>query len=145
MPVKSPPKERPLIEMFLSAYEYGTWKGATLDWVEERLERAVEVVATRADGTTLALEHTLIQPFVGEKFDSERFMRAFGLIEKNPALVIPERNLDVIIPVGAISNGYLWEDVGKDLLSWLIANHTGAPEGYSAHAVTVGISKPLTL
>jgi hypothetical protein len=145
MPVKSPPKERPLIEMFLSAYEYGTWTDATLDWVEEKQDGAVEVVATRADGTTLALEHTLIQPFVGEKFDSERFMRAFGRIEKNPTLVIPERNLDVIIPVGAIPNGYVWEDVGKDLLSWLIANHRGAPEGYSAHDVTVGTSKPLTL
>jgi len=145
MPVKSPPKERPLIEMFLSAYEYDTWKDAGLDWVGERQDGAVEVVATRADGATLALEHTLIQPFVGEKFDSERFMRAFGLIEKNPALIIPERNLDVIIPVGAIPNGYVWEEIGKDLLSWLIANHAAAPEGYSAHAVTVGISKPLTL
>src|ERR1035438_6586240 len=56
---------------------------------------------TRADGNSLALEHTLIQPFVGEKFDSEVFMKAFGRIEKNPALVLPERKLDVIIPVHA--------------------------------------------
>ena len=140
MPVKSPPRERPLIEMLLSAYENDAWKNAALDWVEEKQDGAVEVVATRADGTTLALEHTLIQPFVGEKFDSERFMKAFARIEKNPALVVPERNLDVIIPVGAISKGYIWEEVGQDLLAWLMANHAAAPEGYSSHAVTVGIS-----
>lgn len=145
MPVKSPPKERSLIEMFLSAYEYGMWKDASLDWVEEKQDAAVEVVATKVDGTTLALEHTLIQPFVDEKFDSERFVRAFGCIHKNPALVIPERELDVIIPVGAIPNGYLWKEVGNNLLSWLIANHTVAPEGYSVHAVRVGSSKRLTL
>jgi hypothetical protein len=126
--------------MFFSAYENDTWKNAALDWVEEKQDGAVEVVATRADGTTLALEHTLIQPFVGEKFDSERFMKAFARIEKNPALVLAERSLDVIIPVGAIPKGYIWEDVGEELLAWLMANHAAAPEGYSAHAVTVGIS-----
>jgi hypothetical protein len=140
MPVKSPPRERPLIEMFLSAYENDAWKNAALDWVEEKQDGAVEVVATRAGGTTLALEHTLIQPFVGEKFDSERFIKAFARIEKNPALVVPERSLNVIIPVGAIPKGCNWEDVGEELLACLTANHAAAPEGYSAHAVTVGMS-----
>ena len=128
MPVKSQPKERPIIEMLLSAYENDTWKGSSFDWVEEKQDGAVEVVATRADGKTLALEHTLIQPFVGEKFDSEAFIKAFGRIEKNPALVLPERNLDVIIPVYAIPKGYNWDEVGKDLLAWLVANHAGVPK-----------------
>ena len=100
---------------------------------------AVEVIATRTDGTSLALEHTLIQPFVGEKFDSETFMKAFGRIEKNPALVLPERILDVIIPVHAIPKGYNWDEVGKDLVTWLIANHAGArKEGESHYTVPVG-------
>ncbi len=99
MPVKTEPKERPIIRMLLSACEDGAWKDASLDWVEEKQDGAVEVIATRPDGATLALEHTLIQPFVGEKFDSEVFMKAFGRIEKNPSLVISERALDVIIPV----------------------------------------------
>jgi hypothetical protein len=36
----------------------------------------------------------LIQPFVGEKFDSEAFMKAFGRIEKNPMM-----NLTRTIPI----------------------------------------------
>jgi hypothetical protein len=125
MPVKSQPKERPIIEMLLSAYENGAWVGASLDWVEERQDGAVEVVATNASGNSLALEHTLIQPFVGEKFDSEVFNSAFGHIERNPTLALSGRHLDVIIPVHAIPKGYNWDEIGKDLMDWLVANHPG--------------------
>src|ERR1700691_820244 len=123
MPVKSARKERPLIELFLSSYENDDWKSCALDWLEDKQDGAVEVRATKLDGTTLALEHTLIQPFVGEKFDSEIFMKAFDRIEKNAALVQPGRNLDVIIPVNAIPKGYNWDEVGDDLLAWLVVNH----------------------
>jgi hypothetical protein len=140
VPVKSPPRERPLIEMFLSAYDSDSWKDASRDWVEERQDSAVEVVVTKPDGTRLALEHTIVQPFVGEKFDSEKFMKAFGRIEKSPDLTLPERNLDVIIPVGALPVGYDWEQIGEELLTWLNANHASAPEGHSKYTVPVGLS-----
>ncbi len=141
MPVKSPPKERPIIELFLSAYENDTWKTASLDWVEEKQDGAVEVIATRIDSTTLALEHTLIQPFVGEKFDSEKFIKAFSRIERNPDLILPERHLNLFIPVHAIPKGYDWEEVGEDLLAWLKQNHLGMlKEGDIDHVVPVGHS-----
>ncbi len=127
--------------MLLSAYENGAWKTASLDWVEEKQDGAVEVIATKADGTKLALEHTLIQPFVGEKFDSEAFIKAFGRIEKNPIFDLPERHLDVIIPVHAIPKGYRWDEVGDDLLNWLLAYHARAPkEGESEYTIPVGRS-----
>lgn len=139
VPVQSTPKERSLIEMFLSAYENDTWKTASLDWVEETEDAAVEVVATRADGVTLALEHTLIQPFVDEKFDSEKFKRAFGRIDKNPALLLPGRVLYVGIPVHAVPKGYDWGEVGEGLFSWLVANHTSAPKnGITTYTIPVG-------
>ncbi len=141
VPVKSQPKERPIIEMLLAAYENDAWNGASFDWVEEREDGAVEVIATKADGIRLALEHTLIQPFVGEKFDSEAFTKAFGRIEKNPTLVMSERLLDVIIPVHAIPKGYNWDEVGLDLLAWLIVKHAGAAkDGESEYIVPVGRS-----
>jgi hypothetical protein len=84
--------ERPLIKMFLSGYEQGAWKDAVLNWIEETEENAVEVIATRADGKTLAIEHTLIELFKGEKYDSTIFTEAFeSRIEKNPELIIPGR------------------------------------------------------
>ena len=148
MPVKSARKERPLIELFLSTYENDGWKSCSLDWPEDKQDGAVEVLATKSDGTTLALEHTLIQPFVREKSDSERFLRAFSRIENNPELVVPERDLDVVIPVGALPVGYPWDVIGRDVLSWLIANHAALPEGRSEHIISVGNSSkngPLAL
>jgi hypothetical protein len=89
--------------MFLASYEQGAWKDAGLNWVEEAEENAVEVIATRAYGKTLALEHTLIELFVGEKYDSTIFTEAFEpRIEKNPEFIIPGRALTVMIPVGAL-------------------------------------------
>jgi hypothetical protein len=121
--------------MFLSAYENDSWKLSSRDWVEERQDGAVEVIATRADGTELAIEHTLVQPFVGEKFDSDVFMKAFGRIEKNTALVLPGRHLDVSIPVHAIPKGYDWNGAGEELLRWLAVNHSSEPmDGKSEHA-----------
>jgi hypothetical protein len=63
--------------MLLAGYEQGAWKDASLNWVEETEENTVEVIATCADGKTLALEHTLIELFVGEKYDSTIFTGAF--------------------------------------------------------------------
>ncbi|MCI0718095.1 MAG: hypothetical protein L0338_03820 [Acidobacteria bacterium] len=146
--MKSVRKERPLIELFLSAYENDGWKNCAIDWLEDKQDGAVEVIAKKPDGTTLALEHTLIQPFVGEKSDSERFLRAFSRIEKNPALTVPARSLDVVIPVGALPVGCPWGVVGDEVLSWLIANHATLPEGRSEHRISVGESSkngPLAL
>src|SRR5258708_20389560 len=125
--------------MLLSAYENDAWKTASLDWVEEKQDGAVGVIATKADGVTLILEHTLIQPFVGEKFDSEILIKGCGRIEKNVGLVIPERALRVDIPVNAIPPGYNWDEVGEDLLNWLVANHSSAPKEGEAATYTVPV------
>lgn len=143
MPVRSP-KERPLLEMLLSEYENGAWRNAAPDWVEERMDGAVEVIATRSDGQTLAIEHTIVQPFVGEKSDSNAFMQAFGCIEKNPDLLVVERSMTVVIPVGAIPKGYNWKEAGADLLAWLKANHTTVPmQGEASFTVPVAPSSKL--
>jgi hypothetical protein len=124
--------------MFLACYENCSWKDAMTDWVEEKQDGAVEVIATRADGVTLAIEHTIVQPFVGEKRDSVEFMEAFGRIHKNPVLALPERLLTVIVQVGAIPKGYDRDAVGAELLAWLSANHGIAPlEGHLEQTVTV--------
>jgi hypothetical protein len=45
-----------------------TWADADKDWVDRRKDGGVEMLARRSsDGKTLAIEHTLIQPFVSDK------------------------------------------------------------------------------
>lgn len=88
MPAKSG-KERPLLQRFLSVYDRDTWADAHCDWVDEREDGAVELVATRkSDGTTLAIEHTVIQPYPREKEDFARFNRAVMHDASDPSLVV---------------------------------------------------------
>ena len=49
MPVRAEPKERPIIRMLLLACDNGAWQNAHLDWVEEKEDGAVEVIATRGN------------------------------------------------------------------------------------------------
>ena len=71
--------ERSLIRMFLSGYEESEWKDAALNWIEETEENAVEVIAAKADGSPLALEHTLVELFADEKYGSTIFREAKAL------------------------------------------------------------------
>jgi hypothetical protein len=136
--------ERPLIEMFLFGYEQGAWKDSKRNWVEETEENAVEVIATRDDGKTLALEHTLIELFVGEKYDSTILSEAFEpRIEKNPEFIISGRALNVMIPVGALVGVKDRDGAGEALLAWMRANHASIPPGESEQTIMIGGSLPL--
>jgi hypothetical protein len=136
--------ERPLIQMLLASYEQGAWKDASLNWVEETEENTVEVIATCADGKTLALEHTLIELFVGEKYDSTIFTGAFeARIEKNPEFIISGRALNVMIPVGALVGVKDRDAAGQALLAWMRANHASIPAGESEQTIMIGGSVSL--
>ena len=54
--------------------------------------------------------------------------------------MVPERNLVIFIPIRAVTTGYSWDEIGNELLLWLLANHAGFPEGYSKHIISIGIS-----
>ena len=76
MPTKSR-REDTFIERFLSAYENGSWADAKICWLDKKIDGAVEALATRrSDGKTLAIEHTIIEPFVSDKEDFAFFKKA---------------------------------------------------------------------
>src|SRR5438552_15619191 len=71
MPTR-PSREDDFIGPFLSAYEDGNWADseATKPDAIDRINPAVDKLATRkSDGRTLAIEHTIIEPFIGDKED----------------------------------------------------------------------------
>lgn len=80
---------------------------------ENRQTPAVEAVAADGNGDTLAIEHTLIQPFEGERTDSDRFMKVFGALEGCRDLMKPGCNVDVVVNVGAIPTGVKWNTVAE--------------------------------
>ena len=123
-------REYDLIQVFLSAYEHHSWATATLDWLDQRHDGAPECLATRADGKTLAIEHTHIQPFVHDKADFARSKR-FQHIEADPSLIMPGRIIFVYLPVGALPTGSLWEAIITRFHTWLHTNIAVFPEGLS--------------
>ena len=139
-----PTKQRPedvFIEAFLSAYEDLTWADAEKDWVDRRKDGGVEMLARRSsDGKTLAIEHTLIQPFVSDKEDFAFFGPSFLKIEEDKALIVPDKWIQVFVPVGTL-HGYpkpaSREMVVKAVHQWIRANRVTLPDGNSEHQCAV--------
>ena len=118
---------------FVRAYEQGTWSGASFDWLDERVDGAVELVATRAtDGATLAIEHTVIQPHPKEKEDFARFRRSsLGKDDRDPSIEIPQSFLYVNIPIGTLHPGQDWDAVADVVRECIRAHKNSIPEGRS--------------
>ena len=94
-------REDAIIELFVSAYEDCAWKDSHIDWLDRAQDGAVEALVTRPDRKTLAIEHTLIESFVGERDDLER-SKKFQCIEDDPDLRQPDRIVYINVPRGAL-------------------------------------------
>jgi hypothetical protein len=134
-------KEYTLIKTFLSAYEDNSWADCKLIWLDKEKDSEPECLATRSDGKTLVIEHTLIQPFLEDKEDFARSMR-FQRIEADKSLIVPERIIYVDVPAGALQKGSSWDAVINIVHAWLKVNITSFPEGISRHICPVmGVQK----
>lgn len=136
-------REDPFIKLFLSAYEKGSWEAADLlkpDSID-RTTPAVDQVATRkSDGKTLAIEHTLIEPFVQEKQDYASFSKSdFWSIEKDQSLIVPGIWMRVFVPVGTLRNQppSARAAIVQSVHDWLKANRLSLPEGNSQHSCLI--------
>jgi hypothetical protein len=131
MPSK-PGRERPLLKRFLTVYDQGDWNDPEADWVDERADGAVEVVAKRKrDGATLAIEHTIIQPHPKEKEDFAKFDRAFEPANRDPSLERPDSYIYVDVPIGVLQKGEDWSALVQDVCECIRAKKDSLPEGQS--------------
>ncbi len=146
-------REDPFIKLFLSAYEDYSWADAELlkpDAID-RTNPAVDQVAKRkSDGRTLAIEHTIIEPFVQEKEDFASFAKSdFTDIEKDQSLLVPGIWIEVFVPVGTLQNQppAARAAIVQSVHDWLKTNRLTLPEGKSDHACPInGASiNPVTL
>jgi hypothetical protein len=135
-------REDAFISLFLSAYENGSWADA-LHQQPDRIERtkpAVDWLAKRkSDGETLAIEHTIVEPFVGEKADFASFEAAFLEIERDTSLLVPRRWIQVFVPVGALQKQpkIARELIVRSVHAWIKANRLVLTDGVSEHRCTI--------
>jgi hypothetical protein len=137
MPTKARSENR-LIEIFLSAYENQSWADSAKEWLDEKVDGAVEILATRtSDHARLAIEHTIIQLFGDDKKDFARFAPVFLPIEQDKSLAIPERAIYVDVPAGTLQEGKDWNRIGKVTHEWLKGHAASFPSGRSFYSFTV--------
>lgn len=136
-------REYVFIRQFLSAYDGGLWADAEHSQPDKinRKEPAVEWLARRkSDGRTLAIEHTIIEPFVGEKSDFAYFSRAFLEIERDTSLSVPGRWIRIFVPVGSLDNKHKKIEqnaIVEAVHEWIKSNRLVLADGRSQHRCRV--------
>lgn len=119
-----------------------------INWPDEKERRCKDIDALCQDssGSRLAVEHTLIQPFMGAKEDDSRFFRTLADLEDNPALIVPGFTIHVSQPVGAVPKGIQWEALRQDILNALAPDLPSLPPGASQlDMFSQGITIPVTV
>jgi hypothetical protein len=140
-------RDQLLVEGFLSAYNrhHGTsYKVVQWTDVSNRQTEAVEAVASNDAGHTIAFEHTLIEPFAGERADTDRFLRVFSRLEGSPELLKPGHDIDIVVKVGAIPTGVEWDGTGELVRQYLASRIPSLAEGRTSEPIP-GVQFPLEL
>lgn len=147
MPAKSGRDEQIFIRRFVSAYENFTWAGSKIDALDEAEDGAIDALVTRADGRTMAIEHTLIEPFVGDKSDFAMFEKAFLRIEDDKSLAVPDAGIIVYVPVGILDGQKpaMQSVVVDSIRSWIANNRLYLRDGEHRYQCDVQGMPPVTL
>jgi len=76
-------------------------------WPDQQNRATEDIDALCEDefGNRLAIAHTLIQPFEGEKGNRERFLKTFAKLVNDPRLVVPGFEITVSLASGFVPSG----------------------------------------
>lgn len=147
MPATPGRNEQTFIRLFVSAYENFAWAGSKIEPLDEQVDGAIEALITRADGQTMAIEHTLIEPFVGDKRDYAAFEQAFLNIEDDKSLAVPDTGTIVYVPVGILEGQKPARRnvIVESIHSWIAKNRLNLREGKHEYECDVSGMSPVTL
>jgi hypothetical protein len=147
MPAKHGRDEQVFVKLFVSACENFAWVGSKIDPLDERFDGAIEALVTRADGQMMAIEHTLIEPFVGDKRDYAIFEQAFLGIEEDKSLAVPDTGTILYVPVGILDGQKpaKRDAIVESIHSWIARNRLQLREGIHRYECDVHGMPPVTL
>jgi hypothetical protein len=132
-------RDERLIDLFLRGYKDRAGSSYHLVERPDRVERrrpAIDCIAVSERGGDLAIEHTLVEPFEGQKADDPPFLAVFERLHHAPELVVPNVLIDILVPVGAIPKGSDWEQIGQRVLEWFRGIRLEIPLGRSDHEIS---------
>jgi len=130
--------DKQLIALFVD--EFNNWAEASyavVSWpdIDTRDRKAVDALARDAAGRELAIEHTLLQPFIGDRDDRVSFLKSAGQLDRRTDLVVPNWMIDLVFKVGAIPKGVDWGTVGERLEEWFVGIRPTLPTGRTVYEV----------
>ena len=131
-------REKQLIERFVAAYN--AHRGTAFKivaWPDEvdRTGQGVDALANDPTNGELAIEHTLLQPFVGERQDSHVFNTTVAQLDQKQSLILPNFDADLCFTVGAVPKGVDWNRVAPAVEAWYQSVCHILPVGHSKHQV----------
>ena len=137
MPAKNK-RDTALIRLFVSAYENGTWGADELQIPDEQFDGAIDgFVERKSDGRRLAIEHTLIQPYVEDRADLAWFKQNFLPMHQEASLHVPARVTQIFIDAKAIRSEPTLKGAPAVVHEWLRRNVRSLPLGRSDHQCAI--------
>lgn len=132
MPTTGDRFEDKLVELFMSVYDERTWAGdlSVRRSPEKVMDGGVELLATRtSDGETLAVEHTLIEPFVGDKSDFHKHFKELALaLKADESLQVPGYAIYLEAPVNVLPLRSKRPQIIAEIIAWLARERMTFPE-----------------
>jgi hypothetical protein len=142
-------RENTFIERFLSTYEGRSWCDATVDWMDTRVDGGVEALAIRReDAKSLAIEHTIVEPFLKDKEDFALFSKAFLRIEADTSLAVENLWIRLFVPVGTLHGKRRKADIDavvEGVNRWLRVNRLRLKHGRSEHVCSLPNNAKITV
>lgn len=127
--------ENEIIKLFVSAYETGSWASGILTFPDETEDGGVDGFVRRADGASLAIEHTILEPFAGDIADQSEMLRMLAEIESDKTLIVPGLWIQVFVPVGTLHlvKSADRERIKRSIHDWIRDNRHALPAAQSDH------------
>jgi hypothetical protein len=110
--------DKDVIELWLRLYNWLMGYSYVVDdWPDNDSSKPnIDALCRDSKGRTIALEHTLLQPFEIEKQDNQRFMATLGALENEASLLESGFVYHALQSVDSIPTGIAWADVKKAML-----------------------------
>jgi hypothetical protein len=102
---------------------------------QDRTTKAIDAIAVFGH-EKLGIEHTLLQPFSGERDDANVFLHTIGKLDRLPMFTVPGEQRKLLIKVGAVPRGAKWDVVATDLKKWYASIHPTVCFGLTTHTVS---------
>jgi hypothetical protein len=118
MPAAPDLRVQGLVGLFRQRYDGKRWVDAHCSWADEETDNGVDALLTLGS-ESLAIEHTLVEPFPGDRRDIVRLERWYRSIERDLSLHLEGEAIHTYLGRESLQNGVPWDRVARELRDWL--------------------------